>query len=129
MGNGITSTPQFERLMKTAEILDGHYSDVTKKAQTARITAALKGDRTTADRYTAILANMRDHHATALDLIADKLTTPNQLRATRRALREAADEANGFVKQLQKVRISIDMLEKAAGFLSGLVTRLTTILA
>ncbi len=71
---------------------------------------------------------MHAQHKAALDLIAEKLTTPQQLITTRKFLRVEADKANAFVKQLQQIKMSLDKLAEVAGFLTELVKGLMVIL-
>ena len=120
----ITDHGDFDKMMDTVRILRGHYSVVANAAEQEMLKARIRGDRTTADAYKAKLREMSSDHDTALSLIADHLTTPAELRATRRELRTAADTAHDFVKDLRTAKMTLDKLTKAAGFLTTLVTEL-----
>ena len=114
--------------MEVVAALRAHYSTVAGKAEREMIAEKLRGNTASAQRYKDTLAAMHVQHKAALDLIADRLTTPAQLTATRKFLRSEADKANAFVKQLQQIKISLAKLAEVAGFLTELVRGLTTIL-
>jgi hypothetical protein len=124
----LSSTSEFQALMQTVAALRAHYSTIAGKAEREMIAERMRGNLNGAKRYKDTLKTMHDQHKAALDLIAERLTTPAQLKDTRRFLRAQADRANAFVRQLQQIRMSLEKLAEVAGFLTELVGGLTTIL-
>lgn len=129
MPNAALNSSEFNGLMQTVSALRAHYSTIANKAEQEMIAERMRGRVESARKYKDLLGTMHDNHKKALDLIAERLTTPTKLRETRRLLRSAADDANTFVRTLQQVKITLDKLAGAAGFLSELVRGLTRILA
>ncbi|GIT88885.1 hypothetical protein [Roseobacter sp. OBYS 0001] len=123
----ISNHDGFDKLMDTVRILRTHYSKVASLAEQEMLKAKIKGDTATANGYKNTLDAMSKDHDTALSLIADQLTTPDELRKSRKALRDAADKAHKFITTLQKTKMTLDKLTKAAGFLTTLVTDLQAI--
>ena len=117
----ITTDPNYNKLMTTVRVLDTHYSKVASIARRALLDAQFRNEKQTAKSYRKILRKMSADHEEALDIIADKLTTPEQLQATRKALRGAADKAYVFLEKLKKTKITLDNLTEAAQFLTQLV--------
>lgn len=120
----ISSHKDFDKLMDTVRILRVHYSNVANRAEQEMLKAKIKGDGATAAQYKSILRKMSDDHDTALSLIADKLTTPEELQKTRKELRSAANSAHGFIKKLKTAKLTVQKLEGAAKFMTLMVTQL-----
>lgn len=123
----ISSHDDFDKLMDTVRILRTHHSKVANLAEQEMLKAKIKGDTATADSYKNKLDAMSRDHDTALSLIADRLTTPDELRETQKALRNAASRAHKFIADLKKAKLTLDKLTKAAGFLTTLVRDLKAI--
>lgn len=117
----ISNYPDYDKLMDTVRILDTHYSSVVSKARSAMMDAQFRGDAATANAFRKIIKSMSKEHETALDVIANKLTEPDQLQAVRKALRGAADKAFKFLKKLKKVKMTLDKAAEAAAFITQLV--------
>lgn len=123
----ISSHDDFDKLMDTVRILRTHYSKVANLAEQEMLKAKIKGDTATADSYKNKLDAMSGDHNTALSLIADQLTTPDELRKSRKALRDAASRAHKFITDLKKAKLTLDKLTKAVVFLTALVADLKAI--
>ncbi len=128
MATSIVNTPGFDKMMQTVGVLRTHYSRIANMAETEMLKARLSGKTAEADKYADLLDSMAADHRSALQLIADNVTTPDELKQTRRALRSAADEAHDFVEKLKKTKLTLAKLADAAKFLTGLVKGLTSIL-
>jgi hypothetical protein len=124
----IEGTPDFQKLMQTVAALRAHYSTIAGKAERAMIAERMRGNRPAAQAYKDALKSMHDDHKAALDLIAEELTTPEQLSATRRFLRTEADEANRFVRELQQIEMTLGKIAEVVTFMGELVRGLTSIL-
>jgi len=123
----ISSHDDFDKLMDTVRILRTHYSKVANLAEQQMLKAKIKGDTATADSYRNKLDAMSRDHDTALSLVADQLTTPDELIETRKALRDAASRAHKFITGLNNAKLTLDKLTKVAGFLTTLVKDLKAI--
>ena len=120
---------EFERLMKTVKILRGHFSKIYGEIEADLIRLRFKKDRAGHTKLNNVRRKMRSDYDDALGLIANKITTVDELRRTRNVLRGAADKAFKFVAQMRKVKTTIDQFAKAAGFLTDLLKGLQKILA
>jgi hypothetical protein len=129
MANTRSRDDEFAALMEAVNALKAHYKTVTGAAEEAMLIAKLRGRDDEAARFARLLDSMSDERRKALGLIGERLTTPEKLRETRRAVRAAADEALGFVKRLKEVKMKLETLASAANFLSELVRGLTRIVA
>jgi len=125
--SNITQTDSFEKLMDTVGILRTHYSKITKLAEREMLKARMKKDMTTANKYAEKLDQMAQDYRAALDAIADKITSPKELNDTRKVVRDAASKAHGFIKALEKTKITLKQLETAAGFIADITTDIVSI--
>lgn len=128
MPSTAVSGPDFEDMLRTVEILRGHYSKIVAKADTLAFRLHSRNDMSGFREVRETRMKMRTNHDKALDLIAEELTSPAQLQATRNALKQAKQDAHRFVRKLQQTTMTLNNLRDAAGFLSALVTNLTGIL-
>lgn len=119
---------EFERLMKTVKILRGHFSKIYGEIEADLIRLRFKRDRAGHTKLNNVRRKMRSDYDDALGLIANQITTVDELRRTRAVLRGAADKAFQFVEQMRKVKKTVDQFAKAAGFLSDLLKGLQKIL-
>ncbi|MEM6824993.1 MAG: hypothetical protein AAF566_07770 [Pseudomonadota bacterium] len=128
MSQAAIQGPAFDDMLKTIEILRGHYARVVAKADTLALRLHVKGKIDDFKKVRSLRNKMREEHDAALDLIADKLTTPDELKKTRAALNEAKKKAHKFVKSLKSKALTLKTLAEASGFLTTLVKRLAAIL-
>ena len=124
----IANHKDFDKLMDTVHVLRSHYSTIATKVEREKLKAQIRGQTDKAAEYGKLLKKMQSDHDKALDLIGDKLTTPEQLQATRRELRSAADTAHKFIQSIKKATLTVKKVTEAAGFLTTLVTDLRKIL-
>lgn len=123
----ISKHKDFDKLMDTVRILRTHYSKMANLAEQEMLKAKIKGDIAKANGYKKTLDAMSRDHDTALSLIADHLTSPDKLRKTRKALRNATNKAHKYISALKKTKMTLDTITKAAGILTTLVTDLKAI--
>lgn len=128
MPAAVVQGPSFEKLLDTVEILRKHYAVIVARADTLAFRLHVRGDMAGFRDVRALRQRMREDHDRALDLIADKLTSPDELMATRHALTKAKRDAHDFIKRLQRIEMTLRDLQKATQFLASLVTNLTRIL-
>ena len=124
----LTQSPDFDKLMQTVGVLRTHYSTLARMAEAEMLKARIRGDITSAEAYRGLLEQMSADHRTALDLIAEQITSVDELQKTRRAIRAAADEAHDFVADLKKTQLTLAKLKDAANFLTKLVAQLGSLL-
>ena len=119
---------EFDRLMKTVKILRGHFSKIYGEIEADLIRLRFAKDRKGHTKLNNVRRKMRADYDDALGLIADRITSVDQLKRTRNVLRGAADKAFKFVEQMRRVKKTIDQFAKAAGFLSELLKGMQKIL-
>lgn len=119
---------EFDRLMKTVKILRGHFSKIYGEIEADLIRLRFARDRKGHTKLNNVRRKMRTDYDAALGLIADEITSVEQLKRTRNVLRGAADKAFKFVEQMRRVKKTIDQFAKAAGFLSELLKGMKKIL-
>ncbi len=115
-------------MMEAAGVLQTHYSKATRITQGEMIKAKLKGQKAEAKKYKKLLDKMIAEYSDAVDLIGNEITSPEELKNTRVALRSAADDAHDLVKKLEKANRKLADIVEAAKFMSGIVKQLTKIL-
>ncbi|MCP9482061.1 hypothetical protein NNA36_08825 [Shimia sp. CNT1-13L.2] len=121
MNQSVIPENEFDKLLHLVEILRGHFSKIYSKSERELIRLRRARDREGFDALKAVRAEMRREYDEALDLIAEKLITPEQLMKTRKKLREAADKAYKFLKDIKEINAGLEDFKKAAEFLSKLV--------
>lgn len=115
---------EFDRLMKTVKILRGHFSKIYGEIEAELIRLRFKRDRAGHTKLNNVRRKMRADYDEALGVIAERITSVEQLKYTRGVLRGAADKAYKFVDEMRRVKKTIDQFSKAAGFLSSLLKAL-----
>lgn len=124
----ITTDPSYEKLMATVRVLDTHYGKLASITRRALLDAQFRNDKQTANSYRKIIRKMSSDHEAALDIIAERLTEPEQIQATRKALRHAADKAYVFIEKLKKTKVTLDNLTEAGQFMTQLVKDIRAVL-
>ncbi|WP_299842703.1 hypothetical protein [uncultured Roseovarius sp.] len=119
---------EFERLMQTVRVLRGHFSKIYGEIEADLIRLRFKRDRAGHTKLNNVRRKMREDYDKALELIANQITSVEELKRTRSVLRSAADQAFKFVDEMRRVKKTIDQFAKAAGFLSDLLGALKKIL-
>lgn len=119
---------EFDRLMKTVKILRVHFSKIYGEIEADLIKLRFARDRKGHTKLNNVRRKMRADYDECLGLIADKITSVEELKRTRSVLRGAADKAFHFVEQMRSIKKTIDQFAKAAGFLSELLRGMKKIL-
>ncbi|MEM6579275.1 MAG: hypothetical protein AAF678_12365 [Pseudomonadota bacterium] len=120
---------EFDKLMKTVKILRKHFSEIYGEIEEELVRLRFKKDKRNFDKLNRIRRKMRSDYDESLGLIGAQITSIEQLTQSRNLLRGAADEAFKFVKQMRKIKKTIDDFAKAAGFLSGVLKGLKGIVS
>lgn len=121
-------TAEFEALMQRARVLRGHFDKADRAAEMLMIGARRAGDWDRFDQVRDMRRGLYDAYAEAMELIADRLTTPDQLRATRRALEGTRKAAWDFVTRMEDARATLEEVSAVLALMTDLLGTLKEIL-